>query len=134
MSLPQDCPQRNERRGWLGDASLSVDEALFNFGGLSPLYRKFLRDIRTTQSSDPLQLGAVADTAPFSYGSPVADPAWGHAYPTIAYALYQHEGDAALPVLDEHFSAMSKWVTFLDAAANVSGMAQMYSNYGDWYK
>jgi alpha-L-rhamnosidase len=31
MSLPTDCAQRNERRGWMGDARLSVDEALFNF-------------------------------------------------------------------------------------------------------
>ena len=71
MSLPTDCPQRNERRGWMGDAGLSVDEALFNFDYV-PFYLGFLQQILDVQTAD----GAVPDTVPFTVGYSPADPNW----------------------------------------------------------
>jgi alpha-L-rhamnosidase len=69
MSLPTDCPQRHERRGWMGDAGLSIDETLFNFDYVN-FYLNFLTMISDNQSLD----GAVSDTVPFTVGSSPADP------------------------------------------------------------
>ena len=71
VSLPTDCPQRNERRGWMGDAGLSVDEALFNFD-LVPFYLGFLQQINDTQLPD----GTLSDTVPYTVGGRPADPNW----------------------------------------------------------
>ena len=48
MSIPTDCPQRDERHGWMGDAQLTVEEATFNFDTIR-FYSKFLRDIKLCQ-------------------------------------------------------------------------------------
>ena len=81
MSIIADCSQRQERRAWLGDASLSVDVALFNFD-LYGLYVGTLRNIADVQHED----GTIPDTAPYSVGNFPADPSWGHAYPEITLA------------------------------------------------
>src|SRR5512143_1888953 len=59
MSIPTDCPQRDERHGWLGDAHLSAEEAVFNFD-MAAFYTKFLDDIRLAQRED----GSLPDVAP----------------------------------------------------------------------
>ena len=71
VSLPTDCPQRNERRGWLGDAGLSVDFALSSFA-LVPFYANFAQLIADAQDAS----GAVPDTVPFTVGAQPADPNW----------------------------------------------------------
>lgn len=59
MSIPTDCPQRDERHGWLGDAHLSAEEAVFNFD-MAAFYAKFLDDIRLAQKED----GSLPDVVP----------------------------------------------------------------------
>ena len=71
MSLPSDCPQRDERKGWMGDAGLTVDEALFNFD-LNMFYENFVYLIEDIQNPD----GGVGDTTPLTFGSAPADPNW----------------------------------------------------------
>ena len=71
QSIPSDCPQRDERKGWLGDAGISADESLYNFdSGL--FYHNFLDLIHDVQAAD----GSIPDTVPFSYGTRHADPNW----------------------------------------------------------
>ncbi|MCK7482417.1 MAG: hypothetical protein M0C28_38810 [Candidatus Moduliflexus flocculans] len=59
MSIPTDCPQRDERHGWLGDAHLSAEEAVYNFD-MAAFYAKFLDDIRLAQKED----GSLPDVVP----------------------------------------------------------------------
>jgi alpha-L-rhamnosidase len=125
MSILTDCSQRQERRGWLGDASLSVDAALFNFD-LYGLYVNFLRNIADVQHAD----GSIPDTAPYSVGGYVADPSWAHAYPEITWRIYQHYNDTA--VVRQHYIGIQAWVDFLTSQAKKSGLANMYFAYGDW--
>ena len=68
-SIPSDCPQRDERKGWMGDAGITADEAMYNFD-LANFYRNYLNLIHDAQDTD----GSVPDTVPFSYGFPKADP------------------------------------------------------------
>lgn len=120
MSVPTDCPQRDERKGWLGDAQLSAEEALSNFDMVATLI-KFLHDIVDTQVRLSIHLffnvkiktqyglgpvciyacqfyiptqnedGQIADTAPFTFGGRPADPSWGSAFPSLVYYLYKYD-------------------------------------------
>jgi alpha-L-rhamnosidase len=121
MSLPTDCPQRDERKGWMGDASLTVDEALYNFK-LAPFYYNFLDLIRVSQGPK----GEVPDTVPLSFGSQQGDPSWGSGYNNIVWNLYKHNGDTG--IVANHYPAVKKWADFLWSQYNTSGLIQMVNS------
>lgn len=121
--IPTDCNQRDERMGWMGDAQGTAEEAMMNFD-MAAFYTNFLRDIRDVQDDK----GQITDTVPHVWGSRPADPAWGTAYPLIAWYMYQYYGDRR--VLEEHYDGLKKYVEFLRSRA-VGGLVQ-YSYYGDW--
>jgi alpha-L-rhamnosidase len=125
MSLPTDCPQRNERRGWMGDAALSIDEALYNFDYVN-FYLNFLTMITDNQAPD----GAVSDTVPFAVGTSPADPNWGTAYPTITWFLYEHIGD--VNIIKNYYQGIQAWIDCLTNKYTQTGLANMFYNYGDW--
>lgn len=125
MSVPTDCPQRDERKGWLGDAQLSGEEALFNFDVVAMLL-KFLHDIVDTQN----EAGQIADTAPFTFGGRPADPSWGSAFPSLVYFLYKETGD--LRIVRDFHPYLVKYVDSVILAAESTGLANLYKSYGDW--
>ncbi|CAF2935239.1 unnamed protein product [Rotaria sp. Silwood2] len=125
MSLPTDCPQRNERRGWMGDAGLSIDETLFNFDYVN-FYLNFLTMILDNQSPD----GAVSDTVPFTVGFSPADPNWGTAYVTITWFLYEHTGD--INIIQKYYRGIQAWIDCLTREYQKTGLAKMYYYWGDW--
>jgi len=122
-SIPTDCCQRDERMGWMGDAQGTAEEAIYNFD-MSAFYANFLRDIRDVQD----EKGTITDTVPHIWGSRPADPAWGTAYPLIAWYVYQYYGDRR--VLEEHYDGVKKYVEFLRTRAE-NGLVK-FSYYGDW--
>ena len=125
MGIPTDCPQRDERQGWLGDAHLSAEEAIFNFD-MAAFYGKFLEDIRLSQRED----GSLPDTVPPYIGKLYpADPAWGIAYLELAWLVYYYYGDER--ILQKHFAGMKRYVDHL--ARNADGrIIQKLGKYGDW--
>ena len=86
-SIPTDCPQRDERMGWMNDLTVRSEEAVYNFN-MSRFYPKFLHDIRDTQDEN----GAIADTAPFRWGSrPRPTRSTSASYLLLGLSfLYQH--------------------------------------------
>jgi alpha-L-rhamnosidase len=122
-SIPTDCPQRDERMGWLNDMTVRTEMALYNFN-LARLYAKFIDDVQDTQSSES---GAISCTAPFKYGRRPADPV-SASYLLLAWMLYQHYGDAV--TMAEHYDGLKAWVDFL-ARQSENGIVN-YSYYGDW--
>ncbi len=122
-SIPTDCCQRDERMGWMGDAQGTAEEAIYNFD-MAAFYTNFLRDIRDVQD----EKGTITDTVPHVWGSRPADPAWGTAYPLIAWYMYQYYGDKR--ILEEHYDGIKKYVEFLRTREE-DGLVR-FSYYGDW--
>jgi len=121
-SIPTDCPQRDERMGWLNDLAARSEEALHNFD-LARLFAKFSADISDTQD----RFGAISDTAPFRWGRRPADPV-SVCYLLIPWLLYTHYGDQR--TMARHYDGMKRWVNFLTSCAE-DGILR-YSYYGDW--
>jgi alpha-L-rhamnosidase len=116
-------PQRNERRGWMGDAALSVDEALYNFD-LIKFYQNFLNLIGDMQ----LDNGEIPDIVPG--GLYPADPNWGTALPSITWQLYRHYRDPK--ILEPYYDRIRAYVESLRSGYNNTGLANLFFRWGDW--
>ncbi|MBY8985805.1 MAG: family 78 glycoside hydrolase catalytic domain [Candidatus Lokiarchaeota archaeon] len=123
MSIPTDCPQRDERHGWMGDAQLVTEEAMMNFD-MAQFYTNYLRNIQVCQMND----GSLSDVVPPYWPIYPADPAWGTAYITIAWYMYWYYND--IKILKEYYESMKLYVDFLSNSAeeNIS----LLGRYGDW--
>jgi alpha-L-rhamnosidase len=125
MSIPTDCPQRDERYGWMGDAHLSCEEAIFNFD-MAAFYTNFLRQIQLSQKED----GNLPDVVPayFDLFYP-ADPAWGSAYVIIAWYMFLFYQDQS--VIEQHYVSIKKYVQFLRDNSE-DHIVRKLAKYGDW--
>ena len=124
MGIPTDSPQRDERHGWLGDAMLSAEECILNFGA-NGFYEKYLQDIVDTQSAD----GSITDVAPKFWMDKPADPAWGTALLSIAWLLYRYQGDRG--PLERHYDAFRRYLGFLERSAE-DFIIENLGTFGDW--
>lgn len=124
--VPTDCPQRDERRGWSGDASLTSEEASINFG-MGAFYTAYLNQIQDDQQSD----GAVTNFVP-SLGTGDGAPNWQSVYPSIVYAMTMYFGDVQ-PVHD-HLDSLRAYYKYLETSYNTTGMKQFRSGFGDWVR
>ena len=122
-SIPTDCPQRDERMGWMNDLAARSEEMVYNFK-MPRFLAKFLDDIGDAQ--DPTT-GAIPDTVPFRWGMRPADPV-SASYLLMPWLAYQHYGD--LRSLAEHYDGLKGWVGFLTSQAKEHIVE--YSYYGDW--
>jgi alpha-L-rhamnosidase len=106
MSVPTDCPQRDERLGWLGDAHVFAPTACWNMD-MSTFFAKWLRDICDSQHES----GYVLDVAPAAVLRGPAAPGWGDAIVGIPWNLYRFYGDTR--VIEENFDTMRAWVEYM---------------------
>ena len=125
MSIPTDCPQRDERHGWLGDAHLAAEQAIYNFDMVA-FYAKFLDDIRLAQREDGSLPDVVPPYLPRLYP---ADPAWSSAYAVLVWLLWEHTGDARF--IARHYAPLKKYLDFLGQNAD-RGIVRKLGKYGDW--
>lgn len=122
-SVPTDCPQRDERLGWMGDAQTFAPSACWNMH-MIPFFSKWLRDIDDSRSPE----GAVTDVAPAAVVRGAAKPGWGDAVVIVPWVLYQFTGDKR--ILDENYEQMAGWVDYMTG----KGGDDLYEveGYGDW--
>ncbi|MFI7599266.1 family 78 glycoside hydrolase catalytic domain [Actinoplanes sp. NPDC049681] len=123
LSIPTDCPQRDERLGWTGDIAAFGATSTFNFD-THGLLAKFADDLTDAQHAD----GAFTDVAPDVLGG-AGKAGWGDAGVVVPYVLWQRFGD--LSVVDQHFDAMARWVDYLKATAGPD-LVRNQDTYGDW--
>jgi len=129
MSSPTDCPQRDERLGWMGDILAFAQTAYFNMD-MSGFFTKWLQDVRDAQADN----GMYPDFAPHPYGKNdrfTGVPGWGDAGVVCAWVHYRNTGDKAL--LASHFGSMKRWVDWI-ASKNPDGVwaHERHNDYGDW--
>jgi len=122
-SVPTDCPQRDERMGWLNDLAARSEELVYNFE-CSRFLQKFVNDIAHAQD---LESGSVSDTVPFHWGGQPADPV-SVCYLLIPHLLDQHYKDTT--ILASNYEGFRRWVDYLSAQATDDIVS--YSYYGDW--
>jgi alpha-L-rhamnosidase len=124
MGYPMDCPQRDERLGWLGDAMVTMEEAMFNFD-LPVFYRHWLDGIRFNQSEVN---GDISIVSPRPYMPEEPDPTWSSAFLVMNWHYYLHYADRRF--LAEQFPAMQRYVDYLGTQATNHILPQYWI--GDW--
>jgi alpha-L-rhamnosidase len=149
LSIPTDCPQRDERLGWTGDAQIFIRTASFNMD-VARFFTKYVDDMVDAQ----LDSGAFTDVVPdggwidfkrrkYDKGETIlrdvihpienwltdGNPGWGDAGVVIPWTMYQVYGDKT--VLVKHYDAMSKWIAYLEANST-DYLRPNDTVYGDW--
>lgn len=123
ISVPTDCPQRDERRGYTGDAQVFVRAGSYNMDSVA-FYRKFLTDVRDAQRSD----GAITDVAPTIGFGHAGNPAWADGGIICPWTIYRQYGDVR--ILLENYGMMEKYMDFLFSKQN--NYILSHGIYGDW--
>ncbi|MBE6110016.1 MAG: alpha-L-rhamnosidase [Erysipelotrichaceae bacterium] len=125
LDVPTDCPQRDERMGWTGDAQVFTPTALY-FGKAYAFLKKYLYDMAKEQKKYG---GLVPFTVPSFHINQTAT-VWGDATVIIPWNMYLYTGD--LSILKEHYPSMKSWI---DYCVRFDGDTHNWRNtfhFGDW--
>lgn len=134
LDVPTDCPQRDERLGWTGDAQIFVRTACFNMD-VREFFRKWMRDIRDAQQPD----GGIPCVVPHLDIHTLADndggPAWSDAAIICPWTIYSCYGDRE--ILEENYPAMTRYLDFLVEHRSIDLIRshpdiKAWRGYGDW--
>lgn len=124
VEVPTDCPQRDERLGWTGDAQMYMRTASYNMD-ISGFFTKWLRDLKDTQRTN----GCVDNVAPKAFLDTNGDAGWGDAITICPMNMYEIYGD--LRALETYYPAMKLWVKYLEKTSDDYLRGSTLS-YGDW--
>lgn len=125
LDVPTDCPQRDERMGWTGDAQVFAPTACYQ-RDCCAFYTKYLHDMALEQSHNG---GAVPNMIP-SFGKRECSAAWGDAACVIPWTLYQFYGDRS--ILAAQFDSMKGWVDYIARADGDDHGWRRQFHFGDW--
>ncbi|MBD5780036.1 family 78 glycoside hydrolase catalytic domain [Pelagicoccus sp. NFK12] len=125
LELPTDCPQRDERLGWTGDAQVFCHTALYNMDA-GAFYRQWLAAVRDSFEDGPD--GGFASVAPFT-GFSHGAAGWADAGAIVPWTVWLHTGDRAL--LEENFESVCDWVDLMRESAP-DGIRVSKEGWGDW--
>jgi alpha-L-rhamnosidase len=124
MGFPTDCPQRDERLGWMGDAHVTAEEAIDNFN-MPLFYLKWLQDVKENQN---LATGDLPYIAPRPFYEMESDIAWSSGYHLMVWYFYREYGDKQ--ILEQHYDSMKRYVNYLSSIAKNHILPR--DRYGDW--
>lgn len=122
LEVPTDCPQRNERLGWTGDAQVFCPTASFNFDVLA-FFHKWMKDVRDAQKEN----GLVPLVVPDGFGEGES-PAWGDAVAIVPWEVYLRYGD--MTILEDNHDAIRKWIAF--QKNDSPDLVRADRGFGDW--
>jgi len=128
LDVPTDCPQRDERLGWTGDAEVFAATAAFNME-VAGFFTKWLRDLAADQYKDGRVPTVIPDT-----GNPSQPPrpaaGWSDAAVIVPWTMYLRYGDKR--ILEEQYPTMVKWVEYERQRAGSEYIWKNDFQYGDW--
>ena len=126
LDIPTDCPQRDERLGWTGDAEVFSNTAALNMN-VFPFFKKYAKDIAVEQA---LHDGMVPMYAPAMGNSDGGAAVWGDAATIIPWNMYQIYGDPA--ILRQNYPAMKSWVEWIRRNSSSDQLWTGTFQFGDW--
>lgn len=134
LSVPTDCPQRDERLGWMGDAQVFLRTASYNMD-VAAFFTKWMVDVEDAQTAD----GIFPDVAPrlredvrfVGLDSLCGAAGWADAGVIIPWTIWRVYGDRR--IVERHWGAMVRWLEWIDRV-NPRGIREneLGNNYGDW--
>ncbi len=122
FDIPTDCPQRDERQGWMGDAQVFVRTAACNYD-IAGFFTKWLVDVGDAQLPD----GAFSVVSPNIL--PDLCAGWGDAGVICSWTVYHVYGDKR--IIEAHYDQMARWIAFLQQRSH-DGLSPDFGPYGDW--
>jgi alpha-L-rhamnosidase len=124
LDVPTDCPQRDERLGWTGDAQVFSRTAAFNMD-VAAFFTKWLGDLAADQNPD----GKVPHVIPDVLGG-AGSAAWADAATIVPWNMYRVYGDTRL--LERQYPSMKAWVEYMRRTAGSSYLWNTGQHFGDW--
>ena len=125
LDVPTDCPQRDERLGWTGDAQAFSMTAAYNFD-VSAFYTKWMKDFVADQLPD----GKVQHVIPDVLNGAGGATGWADAVAIIPWTVYRIYGDKR--ILEENYTTITNWVKYMETRAGDNYLWMHDEHYGDW--
>jgi len=125
VDVPTDCPQRDERLGWTGDAQVFSMTAAFNFN-VAAFYTKWLGDVSADQLSD----GKVPHVIPDVLNGEGGSTAWADVSIIVPWTVYLSYGDVR--ILEKQYPSMKGWVGYMTSRAGANHLWVGDGHFGDW--
>ncbi|MCC8140929.1 MAG: glycoside hydrolase family 78 protein [Lachnospiraceae bacterium] len=136
LDIPTDCPQRDERLGWTGDAQIFCRTASFLMDTYT-FYSKWLQDVAADQTPEgsvpnvvPDVLSGHSDEDWLSKQGTDGSSAWADVAVINPWVLYLTYGDTA--ILERQYDSMSRWIAFMEEHSVEDCIYQYLLQYGDW--
>ena len=126
LDVPTDCPQRDERLGWTGDAQMFIRTACFNMN-VAPFFAKWLKDLYADQSEEkgvPFVIPHVLRDTDYS------SAAWGDASTICPWTIYTCYGDKR--ILEAQYESMKQWVKYIENQGDDRYLWNTGFHFGDW--
>ena len=124
LDIPMDCPQRDERMGWTGDAQVFCRTACFNYDA-SSFFTRWLQDLKLDQLENGSVPWAIPDVLKRN-----GSAGWGDAATIIPWTLYLKYRD--LRILERQYDSMKSWVGFLGSLSEGNFVVTKGFHFGDW--
>ena len=133
LDIPTDCPQRDERMGWTGDAQIFAPTACFNMD-TSSFYSKWMKDFRVDQKEDGsipwVVPNVIEDGAGTGWSDGYGATGWADAVVIIPWTVYQVYGDKR--ILSELYTTMRGWEEYMIRESGDSYIFRTGFHFGDW--
>jgi alpha-L-rhamnosidase len=129
LDIPTDCPQRDERLGWTGDAMVFSGTACFNMDS-SAFFSKYAYDLSLEQAKRGGMVPMIVPAVDMPGGG---SSAWGDVATILPWNVYEFYGDKA--ILEQQYESMRTWVEYIKAADESSGDKRLWTtgfHFGDW--
>ncbi|PYV45630.1 MAG: alpha-L-rhamnosidase [Acidobacteria bacterium] len=129
LDVPTDCPQRDERLGWTGDAQVFSRTAAFNMD-VAGFFTKWLKDVAADQYENGSVPYVIPDVLTRPNNPAAGSSAWADAAVIIPWTLYLSYGDKR--ILEEQYNSMAKWVEYMRKRAGGDYIWDGDFHFGDW--
>jgi len=129
LDVPTDCPQRDERLGWTGDAQVFARTAAFNFD-VAGFFTKWLADLAADQKASGSVPHVIPDVLSRSQAEGGGSTGWADASVIIPWTVYLAYGDTR--ILEAQYESMRAWVEYMRRLAGDDLILDSGFHYGDW--